>query len=82
MVIVSDANAGNNSEPNAREKTMVPIFAFTASGNITELKTALNDGLDAGLTINQGVKVIRSGFEKGLATWLEPVADEAYNKLK
>jgi len=71
MVIVSDANAGNNSELNAREKAIVPISAFTASGNIAELKTALNDGLDAGLTINEIKEIIvqlyaYAGFPRSL----------------
>ena len=37
----------------AQEKSMVAISSYTAQGNIPELNKALNDGLDAGLTINE-----------------------------
>jgi len=36
-----------------QQKAMVPIAAFTADGDLDRLATALNDGLDAGLTINE-----------------------------
>ncbi|MDX8339425.1 carboxymuconolactone decarboxylase family protein [Draconibacterium sp. IB214405] len=38
---------------NAKQKSMVAISSYTAQGKITELSLALNDGLDAGLTINE-----------------------------
>ena len=37
---------------NAKEETIVTIAAFTAKGDLDRLKSALNEGLDAGLTIN------------------------------
>ncbi|WP_226377726.1 hypothetical protein [Citrifermentans bremense] len=37
----------------ARQQSMVPIAAFTASGNIERLKMALHEGLDAGLIVNE-----------------------------
>jgi len=36
----------------AREEAIIPISAFTASGDIERLKPALNAGLDAGLSVN------------------------------
>lgn len=36
-----------------KQKSMVVISAFTANGNLEELKTALHKGLDAGLTVNE-----------------------------
>jgi alkylhydroperoxidase/carboxymuconolactone decarboxylase family protein YurZ/quinol monooxygenase YgiN len=36
-----------------QDKSLVEIAALTASGNVDLLKTALAEGLDAGLTINQ-----------------------------
>jgi fermentation-respiration switch protein FrsA (DUF1100 family) len=53
MVGVSEAHAGKNESLTNRQKAMVPISAFTASGNMDQLKTALNDGLDAVLTISE-----------------------------
>ena len=39
------------------QKHIIPIAAFTAIGNIEKLKTALNQSLDAGLTINEAKEV-------------------------
>lgn len=36
-----------------RQQAIIPIAAFTAGGDLDKLKTALIDGLDAGLTVNE-----------------------------
>jgi 4-carboxymuconolactone decarboxylase len=36
-----------------KQRAMVTIAAFTASGDLPKLTDALNEGLDAGLTINE-----------------------------
>jgi alkylhydroperoxidase/carboxymuconolactone decarboxylase family protein YurZ len=56
---------------NARQKSIVPIAAFTASGDMEGLKTALNEGLDAGLTVNEIKEVLvqmyaYAGFPRSL----------------
>lgn len=38
---------------NAQQQKIVTIAAYTATGDLDQLKTALNAGLDAGLTVNQ-----------------------------
>src|SRR3954468_22219556 len=38
---------------NAREEKIVTVAAFTAKGDLPQLNNALNEGLDAGLTINE-----------------------------
>lgn len=38
---------------NARQQSIVKIAAFTACGRMEPLKTALNEGLDAGLSVNE-----------------------------
>ncbi len=38
---------------NAQQKSLVAISSYTAQGKIPELNAALNDGLDAGLSINE-----------------------------
>lgn len=43
---------------NAKQQSIVSIAAFTTSGDIEQLKPALNDGLDAGLTINEVKEVL------------------------
>ncbi|SHE56836.1 carboxymuconolactone decarboxylase family protein [Pedobacter caeni] len=42
----------------SKQQNMVTIAAFTAKGDLTTLKTKLNSGLDAGLTVNQIKEVI------------------------
>ncbi|MCC8107961.1 MAG: carboxymuconolactone decarboxylase family protein [Planctomycetes bacterium] len=42
----------------AKQKAIVPIASCTASGNIQKLKKALEEGLDAGLTINEIKEII------------------------
>jgi 4-carboxymuconolactone decarboxylase len=38
---------------NLKQQSIIPIAAFTANGDIGRLKPALNQGLDAGLTVNE-----------------------------
>lgn len=38
---------------NARQKSIVAVSAFAAKGDLPNLNSALNDGLNAGLTINE-----------------------------
>jgi alkylhydroperoxidase/carboxymuconolactone decarboxylase family protein YurZ/quinol monooxygenase YgiN len=56
-IIVSTMNAQdkNNSTTalNVHQQSLAAIAALTATGNIQQLETALNTGLDAGLTINE-----------------------------
>ena len=67
----------------ARQKHIVPIAAYTAKGDLQKLKPALNEGLDAGLTVNEIKEAIvhlyaYCGFPRsirGLQTFME-VLDE------
>ena len=43
---------------NPKQKSITLISAFTAQGDLTNLKQALNTGLDAGLTINECKEVL------------------------
>ncbi len=49
------ANAGNYTGQtlSPRQQSLISITAFTAKGELSKLKTALNTGLDAGLTVNE-----------------------------
>lgn len=78
-----DLNAQNNSnseqELSERKQGIIPIAALTAQGDLDQLHVALNDGLDAGLTINEIKEVIvhvnaYAGFPRsirGLQTFME-----------
>lgn len=46
-------NKNNGAALNAHQQSMAGIAALTATGDVPQLKTALNTGLDAGLTINE-----------------------------
>ena len=56
---------------NAKQRSIVPIAAFTANGDMQRLKTALNEGLDAGLTVNEIKEILvqmyaYAGFPRSL----------------
>jgi 4-carboxymuconolactone decarboxylase len=56
---------------NAREEKIVTITAFTAKGDLPQLKNALNEGLDAGLTVNEIKEILvqmyaYAGFPRSL----------------
>ncbi|HWR05689.1 MAG TPA: carboxymuconolactone decarboxylase family protein [Sporomusa sp.] len=53
MTSVSQAQTAINSGLNAKQQGMVTIAASTAKGDLERLKTALHEGLDAGLTVNE-----------------------------
>ena len=51
-------NTAENGTLNAKQQSIVTISAFTAKGDLKKLQTALNDGLDAGLTVNEIKEVL------------------------
>jgi 4-carboxymuconolactone decarboxylase len=53
VATIPEAQTVNKQGMNAKQKAIVPIAAFTAKGDLDKLKTALNEGLDAGLTVNE-----------------------------
>ena len=66
-----------------QEKSIIKIASYTAQGDLLRLKTALNDGLNNGLTINQSKEVLvhlyaYAGFPRsirGLQTLLQVLED-------
>jgi 4-carboxymuconolactone decarboxylase len=56
---------------NAKQQSIIPIAAFTANGDLEKLKTTLNEGLDAGLTVNEIKEILvqmyaYAGFPRSL----------------
>ncbi|WP_136513206.1 (R)-mandelonitrile lyase [Geomonas edaphica] len=70
-ITFSEAQTMTNKGLNARQESIVTIAAFTANGDLQKLKTALSEGLDAGLTINEIKEVLvqmyaYAGFPRSL----------------
>ncbi|MCD8352152.1 MAG: carboxymuconolactone decarboxylase family protein [Planctomycetaceae bacterium] len=55
---ISEGFAMESETLSAKQTAIVPIASFTASGDVQKLKQALNEGLDAGLTINEIKEVL------------------------
>lgn len=71
IVTFSDAQTMSNGGLNAKQNKIVTIAAFTANGDLQKLKTAMNEGLDAGLTINEIKEILvqmyaYAGFPRSL----------------
>ena len=67
----AEADALKTDVLSSKQAGIVPIAAFSASGDLEKLKTALNEGLDAGLTINEIKEVLvqmyaYAGFPRSL----------------
>jgi 4-carboxymuconolactone decarboxylase len=71
----------------AIQKSIIPIAAFTANGDIKKLKTALKEGLDAGLTINEIKEILVQlyaycGFPRslnGINTFMDVLEERKQN---
>lgn len=71
MVSISEARSEKNETLSDRQKKIIPISAFTASGNLQKLGTALSKGLDSGLTVNEIKEILvhtyaYAGFPRAL----------------
>jgi len=60
-----------NQALNAKQQSIIPIAAFTANGDLDKLKTALQEGLVAGLTVNEIKEILvhlyaYTGFPRSL----------------
>lgn len=71
IVSFSEAQTMTKEGLNGKQESIVSIAAFTANGNMQKLKTALNNGLDAGLTINEIKEILvqmyaYTGFPRSL----------------
>ena len=60
-----------NQALSAKQRSIIPIAALTANGEMAKLRTALHDGLDAGLTVNEIKEILvqmyaYAGFPRSL----------------
>jgi len=87
LAIGSEENMEKQLTLNKKEQSIIQIAAFTAGGEIDRLKPALNEGLDAGLTVNEIKEILvqmyaYAGFPRslnGLGTFMA-VMDERKGK--
>lgn len=53
IVTIWEAQTMKSGGLNAKQEKIVTLAAFTAGGDLQKLKTALTEGLEAGLTVNE-----------------------------
>jgi 4-carboxymuconolactone decarboxylase len=76
-----------NQALSAKQQRIIPIAAFTANGEMDKLRTALHEGLDAGLTVHEIKEILvqmyaYAGFPRslnGINTFMA-VMDERHAK--
>jgi alkylhydroperoxidase/carboxymuconolactone decarboxylase family protein YurZ len=67
----SEAQAVNTQALSPKQQSIVTISSFTANGDLEKLNTSLNEGLDAGLTVNEIKEILvqlyaYTGFPRSL----------------
>jgi len=91
VIAIAEAHdMDKNQTLSAAQKSIIPIAAFTANGDMEKLKTALNDGLDAGLTVNEIKEVLVQmyaycGFPRSLNsinTFMDVLEERKQNGIK
>ena len=90
IVTISEAQTMKNEGLNAKQQSIVTIAAFTANGDLQRLKTALNEGLDAGLTVNEIKEILVQlyaycGFPRslnGISTFMSVMEERVAKGLK
>nr|WP_319493000.1 carboxymuconolactone decarboxylase family protein [uncultured Desulfobacter sp.] len=73
-----------------KQLAIIPIAAHTAGGELDKLKISLEDGLDAGLTVNEIKEILvqmyaYAGFPRslnGIATFIAVMDDRKAKALK
>jgi len=79
-----------NQALSAKQQSIVTIAAFTANGDLQKLKTALNEALDAGLTVNEIKEVLVQmyaycGFPRslnGISTFMSVMEEREQKGIK
>lgn len=87
---LAEGNTMNASTLTAKQKSIVPIAAFTATGDMARLDTALREGLDAGLTVSEIKEVLvqlyaYAGFPRslnGLSAFMVVLKDRELKGIK
>lgn len=81
--VSAKAQTMKNVNLTAREQKIAEIAAFTATGNMDKLRKALNDGLNAGMNVNEIKEILiqmyaYAGFPRslnGISAFMEVIND-------
>jgi len=79
-----------NQALSSKQQGIIPIAAFTAKGDLEKLKVSLNEGLDAGLTVNEIKEILvqlyaYTGFPRslnGIGTFMGVMEERQKNGIK
>ena len=90
IAAISKAQTMKNEGLSAKQENIVTIAAFTAKGDLDKLKAALNEGLDAGLTVNEIKEVLvqmyaYAGFPRslnGIGTFMSVMEERQKKSIK
>ena len=90
MTTVSQAQTTIYSGLNAKQQSITTIAAFTAKGDLGRLKTALHEGLDTGLTVNEIKEILVQmydycGFPRslnGITTFMSVLEERKVKGIK
>ncbi len=71
LEVIAEAQTVNTQALIPKQQSIIAISAFTANGELEKLRTALNEGLDAGLTVNEIKEILvqlyaYTGFPRSL----------------
>lgn len=88
-IVVAGEVQTMNTDLNAKQRAIVTISSFAARGDLGNLQTALNEGLDAGLTVNEIKEVLvqlyaYAGFPRSLnaiGTFMTVLDDRRGNSI-
>jgi 4-carboxymuconolactone decarboxylase len=90
IATISEAQTMKNEGLNAKQERIVTVAAFTAKGDLPQLKNALNEGLDAGLTVNEIKEILVQmyaycGFPRslnGISTFMSVMEERGAKGIK
>lgn len=90
IILSSNLIGAEEKMLNEKQKSIIPIGAFTAVGDLENLKNSLNEGLDAKLTINEIKEILvqsyaYTGFPRslnGINTFIGVLNEREKNNIK